>query len=92
MATVSCEILAMINDITECFSLEHVQEFTRQLDESDEEEEDDMPTIQFKHGGESPSASDKVSVGILLIDLPVQFMKLSVNPPSVRIRHRGLLL
>ncbi|XP_053396911.1 uncharacterized protein LOC123552816 isoform X2 [Mercenaria mercenaria] len=41
--------------------LEHVQEFTRQLDESDEEEEDDMPTIQFKHGGESPSASDKVS-------------------------------
>lgn len=41
--------------------LEHVQEFTRQLDESDDEEEDDMPTIQLKHGGDSPSASDKAS-------------------------------
>jgi len=48
-----------------CCRLEHVQEFTRQLDESEdeEEEEDDMPTLQLKHGGESPtSTSDKVSV------------------------------
>lgn len=42
--------------------LEHVQKFTNQLDESDEEEEDDMPTLQLKHGAESPaSVSDKVS-------------------------------
>ncbi|KAL4232688.1 hypothetical protein ACF0H5_007376 [Mactra antiquata] len=43
--------------------LEHVQEFTRQLDESDDDDDDDdMPKIQFKHGGESPvSTSDKAS-------------------------------
>ena len=47
------------------YRLEHVQEFTRQLDESDEEdeEEDEMPALQLKQGRDSPlSTSDKVSV------------------------------
>jgi hypothetical protein len=69
MTILSLEILYVHNELIYLYRLEHVQEFTRQLDESDDEEEDDMPTIQFKHGGESPSASDKVSVRCCLFFL-----------------------
>lgn len=74
------------------YRLEHVQEFTRQLDESDEEEEeeDDMPALQLKHGRESPlSASDKPSVNRKLSgiktppenDQPSENDKLFKSPP-----------
>ena len=49
------------------FRLEHVQEYTKALEESSDEEEDEMPSIQLKgHTRGSPvSTSDKISVSQL---------------------------
>ena len=63
------------------FSLEHVQEYTKALEESSDEEEEEMPTIQLKsHGGQSPiSASDKQSVrnrfSLQLMQIPVSIFE-----------------
>ena len=54
----------MILLISLYYRLEHVQEYTKALEESSDEEEDEMPSIQLKgHTRESPvSVSDKISV------------------------------
>ena len=46
-----------------------MQEYTKALEESSDEEEEEMPTIQLKrHGTQSPaSASDKQSVSCCFI-------------------------
>ena len=59
----------MVNTVSKNCSLEHVQEYTKALEESSDEEEEEMPAIQLKsHERESPvSASERVSVRKLCI-------------------------